>query len=451
MTSRMTPILALARKDILIYLSNRKALIITLLGPIVMAASFGFLFNTASSKKPVKLPTAVVDLDQSAVSRAMVEAMAADANIDVLVTDEANALQLVQGGKRRVALVIPKAFGADAMNAMWTRSQKPEVRVLYDPSQSYALGIANGLLAQHAMQAVFRAQMNDTSQVSRLRESITSAPADGGTPTPPALQRELLGMLDSIGRVNAEAAKSEEASGTAATSGTAPGVARRGGFAMEPPFKTQSLEVTAARDGVMRKYNSFAHSFAGMSVQFILFMGIDFGIGLLVMRRTGIWQRLRIAPISRTDLIGSRIAASALIGFAFMAVIYAVAMAFFGVRVDGSWIGLVLVVLAFALLNASLGLLIAALGNSPDAARGLSILATLVLVMIGGAWVPSFMFPEWLQTVSQFTPTHWAVEGLSAMTWRGLGLGHALTAAGAMLGYAALFTAVALWRFKWDE
>jgi ABC-2 type transport system permease protein len=35
-----------------------------------------------------------------------------------------------------------------------------------------------------------------------------------------------------------------------------------------------------------------------MGVQFILFMGIDMGIGILLARRSGIWNRLLAAPVS---------------------------------------------------------------------------------------------------------------------------------------------------------
>jgi ABC-2 type transport system permease protein len=73
------------------------------------------------------------------------------------------------------------------------------------------------------------------------------------------------------------------------------------------------------------------------------------------------------------------------------------------------------------------------------------------MVMLGGAWVPSFIFPEWLQAVTLFVPTRWAVDGLDAMTWRGLGLEAAWMPTAVLLGFSALFAAVALWRFRWDE
>ncbi|MFX7981069.1 hypothetical protein ABTK42_19760, partial [Acinetobacter baumannii] len=85
----------------------------------------------------------------------------------------------------------------------------------------------------------------------------------------------------------------------------------------------------------------------------------------------------------------SRILASTLISLIVFAVVYAVAIAAFGVRVLGSAAGLVLVLVCFALLTACFGLLVAALGGTPEATRGLAILATLLMVMLGGAWVPA--------------------------------------------------------------
>ena len=48
-------------------------------------------------------------------------------------------------------------------------------------------------------------------------------------------------------------------------------------------------------------------------------------------------------------------------------------------------------------------------------------------------------------------PTRWAVDGLDAMTWRGLGVGAAVAPVVVLPGVAALFTAIAIWRFDWEE
>jgi ABC-2 type transport system permease protein len=72
-------------------------------------------------------------------------------------------------------------------------------------------------------------------------------------------------------------------------------------------------------------------------------------------------------------------------------------------------------------------------------------------VMLGGAWVPSFLFPAWLQQFTWLVPVRWAVDGLDAMTWRGLGFSAALVPVGLLLGFSAVCGGLAVWRFRWEE
>jgi hypothetical protein len=140
---------------------------------------------------------------------------------------------------------------------------------------------------------------------------------------------------------------------------------------------------------------------------------------LLLARERGIWQRLRSAPLGKAQYLLARIISTALIGLFQFTLIYTAAIAIFKVRIGGSFIGFAVLAVALCVLNAAFGLMLAAIGRSAAATRGIAILATLLLVMVGGAWVPSFVFPKWLQQVSLALPTRWAVDGLDAMTWRG--------------------------------
>jgi ABC-2 type transport system permease protein len=168
-------------------------------------------------------------------------------------------------------------------------------------------------------------------------------------------------------------------------------------------------------------------------------------------KRSGIWRRLRAAPLSRFAIVGSRAASAAIIAVSILFIVFGFARVVFGVRVEGSFAGFVGVCVAFALMTAAFGLLVAVSGKTPEATRGLAILVTLILVMLGGAWVPAFIFPQWLQKVTFAVPTRWAVDGLDAMTWRGLGFDAAVAPIAAMLGFALLFGALAVWRFRWDS
>ena len=113
--------------------------------------------------------------------------------------------------------------------------------------------------------------------------------------------------------------------------------------------------------------------------------------------------------------------------------------------------GFVAICAAFSLAVATFGLLIAALGNTPESTRGLAIFVTLMAVMLGGAWIPTFLFPQWMQKITVLVPTRWAIDGLEAMTWRGLGLGAALAPIGVLLAFAVVFGGLAVSRFRWEE
>jgi ABC-2 type transport system permease protein len=380
MSSKFTAFRALVRKDIQIFLRDRRALVVSVLTPIVVAAFFGFLFGgTGSGGNPVsRMKVGITDLDRSALTKAVLESLNEDAALDIQELPEDQALQQVRSGKLRAAIIFPTNFEAAATGALVGTGPMPDVKLLYDPSQPMVRPMVAGLLSQHVMQ-----------RLSRPNFIGTARPI---------------------------------------------------------PFNVDNVAVTTGP-----RYNSYAHSFAGMSIQFILFMGIDAGITLLLMRQEGMWRRLRAAPLSRTVLLGSRVAGTTLIAIMILAVVYLVARVVFDVRIAGSVPGFAMVACAFALLAATTGLMIAALGRSVGATRGVAMFSVLILVMLGGAWVPAFLFPEWLQHVTEFVPTRWAVDGLDAMTWRGLPLQSAFAPTAILVGWSALFALVAVWRFNWES
>ncbi len=120
----------------------------------------------------------------------------------------------------------------------------------------------------------------------------------------------------------------------------------------------------------------------------------------------------------------------------------------FDVRVEGSLLGFIRVCVAFSLMTAGYGMLIAAIGKTPGASRILATLATLLLVMLSGAWVPSFVFPQWMQSVTKANPARWAMDGLDAMAWRGLGIEEAVGPIAVRLASALAFGVIAIWRFR---
>ena len=428
----MIPFLALVRKDLKLFFNDRRAVIVSILVPIVLASFFGYLFGgQGGNAETSKVPVLVIDQDGSTISRGLITQLGSDKNLDVKPSTLEAGREAVRKGKATAAIVIPKDFGRDAGHALFTGATKPELGVLYDPSHNVELGMVKGILSGAVMQAVSKEMFTGKSGREMVNEL---AQVENSSQMPAENRKALRDLLGGVKEFN-EQQDREGASGQGELSG---------GLSM--PYQTREQAITSGQNV---EYNGYAHSFGGMGIQFILFMGLDVGIALLMLRQSGLWQRLRAAPLSRTMLLGSRAVSASLIAGFLLLVLFGFARVVFGVHIRGSFAGFLGVCAAFSLMTAAFGLMVAALGETVEATRGYSIMATLIMVMLGGAWVPTFIFPKWLQKLTVIIPTRWAMDGLDGMTWRGLGFSSALAPIAVLLLFTLLFGLVAVMRFRW--
>ncbi len=429
-----TALKALVVKDLKLFFGDRRAVIMSFIAPIAIASFFGYIFGGNGGKTETsKIAILMVDQDHSKISNDIFAQLNKDKNLDTKAAGLEESRAAVKKGSAIVAIVIPPDFGKNAGNAFFSSANKPEVGVFYDPSHGAEQGMVQGILTGTIMQSVSKEMFSgQTGQVfidDALKQVDTNSGLEAGD------KSSLRTMLQGVQQWN-------QRTGTP-NSGT--GIAGNGGLTV--PYQIKEEAVTA-RAGV--QYNGFGHSFGGMGVQFILFMAIDAGIGVLLQRQRGLWKRFRAAPLSRTMLLGSRAISTTIISMIILLTMFAFARVVFGVRIEGSMAGFLSVCLAFSLMTATFGLLIAALGTTPEATRGLAIFVTLIMVMLGGAWVPSFIFPQWLRKVTVAVPTRWAIDGLDAMVWRGQGFNDAVAPVLVLLFSALVFGVLAVTRFKWE-
>jgi len=433
----MTAIRALVRKDVILFLSDRRALLLSLVMPIFLGAFFGYLFGGSGVTENAKIEVGLVALDDSEIGKNIAAGLKADKSVSVLDLNLEDAQERVRKGKLHAAIVIPPGFGAAAGAALFSARDKPEITLYYDPSQNALLAVVKGLLAQQVMQTVSAEMFGGKTGMRLIDDSIRQSEQRAGNDPDAA---ELSKFLQSVRKFQGRTLGGAPAAGAAAAN------AQNAPKGLSMPFSTREEAMSSGP-----KYNGYAHSFAGMSVQFILMMGIDAGISILLARRLGLWNRLLAAPITTSTLLLARAISCALIAFGLLCCTFLFAVLVFKVKIAGSLVGFLGVGACFAAMTATFGLLVAAYGKTPEAARGLAVFATLIMVMLGGAWVPAFLFPQWLQTFSLGLPTRWAVDGLDAMTWRGLEFSAAVPAMLVQLGFTALFGAVALRKFQRDQ
>ncbi len=427
------PLLAMVRKDLQLFFSDRRSVIVSFVVPIAIASFFGAVFSGGGqNREPARIAVAIVDQDGSNISKAIVAGAESDKNLKLAKPTIDEAREAVKKGSTAVAIVIPKGFGDASGQAFFGDGEKPVLTLLHDPSKSTELAMVRGVMTQHVMEAVSQ-EMFGGDQGRQLIEK--TLPQIQASSTMDADQKRLL--VDMLGSVQ-KFYKDRPAD--------AQGAAPRRGLTM--PYTVNEEAMTA---GSNIAYNGYAHSFAGMAIQFLLFAMANIGVEMLLERQRGLWSRLRSAPISKLTLLAGKAVSGTLISLMILLVSFGFAMVVFGVRIQGSVAGFLGIAIACAVMASTFGLLVAALGNSPATARGVTTLAVLMMVMLGGAWVPTFIFPAWLQQFTLIVPVRWAVDGLDAMTWRGIGLGGALMPVGVLLAFAAGFWAIAASRFRWAE
>jgi ABC-2 type transport system permease protein len=429
---RLAAFVALVRKDLQLFFSDRRAVILTFAVPIAIASFFGSIFSGGgdSDSEPAKIPIAIVDRDGSAISKEIVAAIQADKSLAISTPRLEDARTAVQKGDVAVAVIVPPGFGDAAGRAFLSQGDKPQVDVLFDPSRGAELAMVRGILTGHVMEAVGKEVFGGTQGRAIVDETLGQLDA---TAMPAETRENLRTLLQSVQRLNQQ---------TASTGG-------RAGGAITVPYAVSESAVVAG--GANAQYNGYAHSFAGMGIQFLLFAAIELGTGILLERELGIWKRFRSAPLSRFTLLGARGASGTIITLLTLVVSFAFAMIVFGVRIHGSVLGFTAIAVACSIMAAMFGLLVAALGRTAAATRRVATFAVLIMVMLGGAWVPSFVFPAWLQRLTVVIPARWAVDGLDAMTWRGLGIDAAIAPTLVLLGFAVLFGALTVLRFRWED
>jgi len=425
-----TPIAAMIRKDLQLFFSDRRAVIMSFAVPIAIASFFGSIFSGPSrNAEPARIAVAVVDQDGSAISRGIVAGAQADRNLKIALPAEAEARDAVRRGRIVVAVIIPKGFGDAAGRAFFSNGEKPPLGVVYDPSHAMELAMVRGVMTEHIMQAVSKEMFSGEQGRALVAQTL---PRVQSSAMPDDQKRLLVEMLGSVQRFYDQ----PNAGGSNAGQG------------ITMPYTVREEAMTA---GSNIAYNGYAHSFGGMAIQFLLFAMANLGIEMLLERQKGLWKRLRSAPVSRATLLAGKAASGTLISLLTLWVSFAFAMIVFRVRIEGSLLGFVGISIGVAMMAASFGLLVAALGNTPASARGVTTFAILIMVMLGGAWVPAFVFPQWLQQFTMIVPVRWAVDGFDAMTWRGIGLSGALLPIAVLLAFAAAFMAIAAARFRWEE
>jgi ABC-2 type transport system permease protein len=186
-------------------------------------------------------------------------------------------------------------------------------------------------------------------------------------------------------------------------------------------------------------------------VNFILFSLMTAGIALIVERQNGTLQRLMTTRLRRSQLIGGKVAGMFLLTFAQQALLIGVAQLFFGVDYLRGPAALLVMMVSLSLVASTLGLLLAALLKSEQALVATTVLVSMAVAALSGAWFPLEITGEAFRSVGHVLPTAWILDGLRGIVVRGFGVADVLPAFWVSLAWAAGFFVLAVWRIRLSE
>ena len=166
----------------------------------------------------------------------------------------------------------------------------------------------------------------------------------------------------------------------------------------------RALQLTTKPAGKRKKIPSgFEQAIPGIMVMFTLIVLLTSGAAMLVIERNeGLLRRLASTPISRSSLILGKWCGRIVIAAVQILFAAAAGSVLFGMDWGPNPLMIAVVLLSWAALCASLGLLSGSLARTEGQAVGLGVLATNLLAALGGCWWPIEITPEWMQKLQLF-------------------------------------------------
>lgn len=164
-------------------------------------------------------------------------------------------------------------------------------------------------------------------------------------------------------------------------------------------------------------------------------------------REKGWVRQLRLTALPGRGYVLAKIASAAVVSLPSIVVVFVVAEVSKHVDLAAwQWLALVGVIWAGSLCFAALGVAIGYLASG-DAVRPITMIIYFGLSILGGLWLPTTSYPQWLQNIVQWLPTH-AYAGLGQAIELG-GAPHAKDVA-IIVAYFLIFAGGAAWLYRKD-
>jgi ABC-2 type transport system permease protein len=465
----MSPILAIAAKDLRLLLRDRVGAFFVFVFPALIGVFFGLIFS-GGGDGPSGIGVIVVDEDHSEDSISLVESLADGETLSLTPYDDWDAaIDAVRRGERPAAIRIAPGFGDNLLDL--SPDSAATIDLAIDPSQSFQRGVIEGLVTQAAFQQL-TTSFTDPAGAMRLldkgRDAV--AQADDLSPIERLAFTQFFGGLESLIDGVMVTPAPEPAPGAPPNDGAAsdPGATAANADGSRPtdapeppaeatdeePFEFRPIRVNTSDVTAEQNFppNSFSWTFPQANAWALLGCVMGFTASLVLERSRGTMTRLRLAPLSVAQMLAGKCLACFAAAVFVQLLLLTLAVVFFGVRPQSPpLVALTIVVGAAAFTG--IAMLISVIGKTEQSAMGIAQATMLILALGGGAGVPLFIMPGWIQTAASVSPFKWLIMAQDGAIWRGFDLADIALPLGVLLGLgAACFVAGAvLFTTRWSK
>ncbi len=392
-------ILTILKKDLKLFFSDKKGVLLTFLLPIVLISLFAFAFGgtggSSSRSKPIELLLA--DIDQTSASKAIIFKLDTLASIHFVPIESKKGEELVKKGKSVGVLIFGKGF-QDAISS----GDKLPIELKYDAAREIEMGMIQSVLMQELMSNIGETRMNTylDNNFSGLSKQMKDK------------------ILTDINTGNTTK-------------------------------NTMELKMTSiVRENNKKGNLGLIQAVAGTAIMMLLFSITAIGGGLLDEKEAGTLKRLLYAPVKPTDILFAKMGTALVLSILQLVVMLVFAWLAFGLPIFKDIPSLVILVLAIAFAVSSFGIFLVAVAKTRQQLQGLSTIIILLMSAIGGSMIPLFVMPAIMQKIAVVSLNYWGIQGFFDIFWRNLPLIDILPKIGVLLVIGLVMTLISIRLFK---
>jgi ABC-2 type transport system permease protein len=213
----------------------------------------------------------------------------------------------------------------------------------------------------------------------------------------------------------------------------------------DTPFTVKATQLNE------RSLSAFDYTFAGLLGFAIIGMGIFGPVNVFPeLKKQGILRRLSTTPLRVWQYFLSTMIGQAVIGLVALAIMFAVSIAVFHLKVVGNYLELVIFLVLSIVMILGIGLAIGGWAKNERQAAPLSNIVVFPMMFLSGTFFPRFLMPEWLQNISGLLPLSPVIDGIRMIATEG----KHLVDIGPQLGLIGIWMiviyAIAFRVFRWE-